>query len=113
MVDEPIARFDPRRIAGAAISAVNLSEVLARLQEIGMPESGALDAVRRLDLRIMAFDEPQAHAAARLRAATRHAGLSLGDRACLALGQVLGCPVATADRVWANLDVGVEVVVIR
>ena len=113
LVGEPITLFDPRRIAGAAISTVNLSEVLARLQELGMSEDGALDAVRKLDLRVVAFDEPQAHVAARLRASTRHAGLSLGDRACLALGQVLGCPVATADRACANLDVGVQIVVIR
>jgi PIN domain nuclease of toxin-antitoxin system len=44
---------------------------------------------------------------------TRHAGLSLGDRACLALGEGLGYPVITADRVWASLDLGIEVVVIR
>ncbi|HEY1261154.1 MAG TPA: type II toxin-antitoxin system VapC family toxin [Stellaceae bacterium] len=113
LVGEPITLFDPHRIAGAAISTVNLSEVLARLQEIGMPESGALDAVRGLNLRIIAFDEPQAHAAARLRAATRHAGLSLGDRACLALGSTLGYPVVTADRVWATLDIGVQIVVVR
>ena len=49
----------------------------------------------------------------RLRSVTRHAGLSLGDRACLALGDRLGCPVVTADRVWASLDVGVAIVVIR
>jgi PIN domain nuclease of toxin-antitoxin system len=44
---------------------------------------------------------------------TRQAGLSLGDRACLALGLTRGLPVLTADRVWAQLDVGVEVVVCR
>ena len=75
-----------------------------------MSESGAFDAVARLDLRVFAFDAPQARAAARLRS---HAGLSLGHRACLALGEALGCPVVTADRIWATLDVGVGVVVIR
>jgi ribonuclease VapC len=113
LVGEPFTRFDPLHLAGASISAVNLSEVLARLQEIGMPESEAATAVARLSLRVVAFDEPQARAAARLRSATRHAGLSLGDRACLALGQSLGCPVVTADRIWASLAVGVEIVVIR
>ena len=113
LVGEPFTRFDPLRLPGAAISAVNLSQTLARLREIGMPEAEIGTAVATLNLRVIAFDEPQARATARLRTATRHAGLSLGDRACLALGGMLGCPVVTADRVWANLDVGVEVVVIR
>jgi PIN domain nuclease of toxin-antitoxin system len=78
-----------------------------------MPESAIANAVARLNLRVIAFDEPQARSAARLRPVTRHAGLSLGDRACLALGDRLGCPVVTADRIWGNLDVGVDIFVIR
>jgi PIN domain nuclease of toxin-antitoxin system len=113
LVGEPFTRFDPLHLAAASISAVNLSEVLARLQEIGMSENEAVVAVAGLNLRVVAFDEQHARAAARLRSVTRHAGLSLGDRACLALGETLGCPVVTADRIWANLDVGIEVVVIR
>ena len=113
LVGEPFTRFDPLRLPNAWVSTVNLSEVLARLQEIGMPEAEIGMALARLNLRVIAFDEPQARATARLRSATRHAGLSLGDRACLALGGILGCPVVTADRVWANVDIGVEVVVIR
>jgi ribonuclease VapC len=113
LVGEPFTRFDPEKLGHALISAVNLSEVLARLPEIGVPESKTAAAVERLDLRVVAFDEPQAHAAARLRSVTRHAGLSLGDRACLALGLRLGSPVVTADRVWATVDVGVEIVLIR
>ena len=113
LVGEPITRFDSTRLAGASLSAVNLSEVLARLQEFGMPESEAVAAVARLELRIVPFDEPLARAAARLRLLTRHVGLSLGDRACLALGEKLGYPVITADRVWGSLEIGVAVVVIR
>ncbi len=52
-------------------------------------------------------------AAAELRIPTMAAGLSLGDRACLALGQRMGLPVLTTDRVWQSLDVGVEIRVIR
>jgi PIN domain nuclease of toxin-antitoxin system len=113
LVGEPFTRFDPSRVPNASISAVNLSEVLARLQDIGMSERDAAIAVARLKLRVVAFDEPQARAAARLRFLTRHIGLSFGDRACLALGDRLGCPVVTADRVWASLDVGIAIVVIR
>jgi ribonuclease VapC len=113
LVGEPITNFDPERLAGAAISAVNLAEVLARLQEFGTPEGDAVAAIARLDLRVVPFDEPQALIAARLRSATRRAGLSLGDRACLALGHRLGYPVVTADPIWASLNLGVQVVAIR
>jgi len=113
LVGEPFTRFDSERLGNALISAVNLSEVLARLPELGVPETAADAAVSRLNLRIVAFDEAQARATARLRPLTRHAGLSLGDRSCLALGEWLGCPVVTADRAWAQLEIGVEVILIR
>ena len=110
---EPFGRFDPKRLFGATISAVNLSEVLERLCSGGLSELEADEAVADLNLRVVPFDEPQARAAARLRPVTRHVGLSLGDRACLALGDKVGCPVVTADRIWGSLDVGVEIFVIR
>jgi PIN domain nuclease of toxin-antitoxin system len=59
------------------------------------------------------FDEELARGAGALRPATKSLGLSLGDRACLALAQREGLPVLTADRAWAKLAVGVEVKVIR
>lgn len=110
---EPFGRFNPRDLVSATISAVNLCEVLAKLHDDGLDEAQAQAAVSSMELRVVPFDEPQAHDAARLRSATRRTGLSLGDRACLALGLALGCPVITADRVWANLDVAVQVVLIR
>ena len=111
--NEPFSNIDPRELVGATISAVNLCEVLAKLLEDGLSEAQADAAVSAMDLRVVSFDERQAHTAARLRSVTRHAGLSLGDRACLALAEKLGCPVVTVDRVWASLDMGVEVVLIR
>jgi PIN domain nuclease of toxin-antitoxin system len=113
MKQEPFSRLDPRRLFRATISAVNLSEVLEKLCSGGLSETEAEEAVSKLNLQIVAFDEAQARLAAHLRPRTRRAGLSLGDRACLALGLQLGCPVITADRVWARLDVGVEVLLIR
>jgi ribonuclease VapC len=62
---------------------------------------------------IFPLDEAQAREAARLRPSTRAAGLSLGDRACLALAASLKLPVLTADRAWAGLQVGVVVELIR
>ena len=110
---EPFGTLDPKRLFRATISAVNLSEVLERLCSGGLSESEAEEAVAELSLRVADFDEPQARLAAYLRPQTRRVGLSLGDRACLALGLHLGSPVITADRVWASLDTGVEVVLIR
>jgi ribonuclease VapC len=113
LVGEPFTRFDGERLGNSLISAVNLSEVLTRLPEIGVPQRETAAAVERLNLRVVAFDEPQARATALLRPVTRQAGLSLGDRACLALGHARGCPVVTADRVWATVDIGVEIILIR
>jgi PIN domain nuclease of toxin-antitoxin system len=110
---EPFDKLDPKRLFRATISAVNLSEVLERLCSGGLSEVEADEAVAALNLEVVDFDESQARLAAYLRPQTRRAGLSLGDRACLALGRRLGCPVVTADRAWARLDVGVEVVLIR
>ena len=110
---EPFSKLDPRRLFRATISAVNLSEVLERLCSGGLSERDAEEAVAELNLEVADFDEAQARLAAYLRPGTRRAGLSLGDRACLALGLHLGRPVITADRVWVRLDVGVEVLLIR
>ena len=109
-------RFDninPQRLVRATISAVNLCEVRTKLHDDGLNEAQTNAAVSAMDLRVVPFDEPQACIAARLRSATRRAGLSLGDRACLALGEQLGCLVVTADRLWARIDIGVEIVLIR
>ena len=110
---EPFSNVDPRRLVGLTISAVNVCEVLSKLHDDGLTDAQADAAISTMDLRVIPFDGPQARIAARLRSITRHAGLSLGDRACLALGDRLGYPVVTADRTWASLEVGVEVVLIR
>ncbi len=100
-------------IPGAAISAVNLSEAVAKLAEAGMPAPAIRSALDGLGLDVRPFDTAQAYVAGLLRPATRALGLSLGDRACLALGRELGWPVLTADREWARLKLPVKVQVIR
>jgi PIN domain nuclease of toxin-antitoxin system len=110
---EAFRALQPERLVGAWISAVNLSEVLAKLRAAGLAEDEADQATAALDFRIVPFDESHARGAARLWPLTRRLGLSLGDRACLALGFALGAPVVTADKVWARLDIGVKVVLIR
>jgi PIN domain nuclease of toxin-antitoxin system len=96
-----------------AASAVNISEVYARAVERGSTEALVGLAISTLAINVCQFDALDALEAARLRPRTRHLGLSLGDRACLALAQRLGLPVLTADRRWAKLDIGVEVRLIR
>ena len=97
----------------AAISTVNVAEVAARLAEGDFSGSEIRQTVESLGTEVVDFDSGLAYRAAELRRATKHAGLSLGDRACLATAQRLGAGVLTTDRSWAGLEVGVEIRVIR
>jgi ribonuclease VapC len=98
---------------GAVIGAVNLAEVITKLVERGFDDRAIRATVSAAQLQVVPFDEDLAYRAALLRIATRTAGLSLGDRACLALADRLGLPALTADRTWATLQLGVQVEVIR
>jgi ribonuclease VapC len=98
---------------GVRISAVNLSEVVTRLAERGDPAPEIRFAVERLPLVTVPFESEDAYQAGLLRPLTRAAGLSFGDRACLALAQRLGLPAVTADRGWTALQLPVTVQVIR
>ena len=99
--------------AGAVVSAVNLSEVVAKLAAARAPEAGIRARIEALRLDVAPFDADAAFAAGLLIPLTRSAGLSLGDRACIALGQRRGLPVLTADTAWAGLGRGVEITVLR
>jgi ribonuclease VapC len=111
--EEPGASAVEAVLDRAAISAVNLSEVQAKLVERGTAAKIAWSSLIDLDLDVVDFDVPQAKVAGDLRRLTRIQGLSLGDRACLALAQALGLPAMTADRAWAGLEVGIEIRTIR
>ena len=111
--DEPGAAAVARALEDAVVSAVNLSEVVAKLLQAGMPREEAEDALGGLGLDVRAFDEGAAWAAGSLRAGTRKAGLSLGDRACLALAKDLDVPAVTSDAAWAKVSAGVEVRLLR
>ncbi len=111
--DEPGADVVLACLGEAVISAVNLSETACVLIRIGMPEETARSILTGLPLRVVAFDDNLALATAALLPFTRHAGLSLGDRACLALARSLQVPALTADRAWSGLNLDIEVKVIR
>src|SRR5712692_5326230 len=98
---------------GAVISAVNFSEVVSKLSDGGMPEAAIHDALDPINLNIVDFDVNLAYQVGSLRPLTRRAGLSLGDRDCLALAQRLGLPLLTTDRSWKDLSLDIEVQVIR
>ncbi|HEX2924033.1 MAG TPA: type II toxin-antitoxin system VapC family toxin [Chloroflexota bacterium] len=99
--------------AGAAISAVNLSEVAAKLSLAGMPDSLVREALDTLGLEVVPFDSVAAYRTALLVGPTRGAGLSLGDRACLALADQLSLPAVTSDRAWRDLGLAVQLRLIR
>ncbi|WP_414561866.1 MULTISPECIES: PIN domain-containing protein [unclassified Anabaena] len=100
-------------IDNAAISSINLSEVIAKLAEAGIPEEEIRQIILNLNLEVILFNEEQALKAGMLRPATKSIGLSFGNRACLALGVVLNQPVIITDRLWTNLNMGIEIRVVR
>lgn len=113
LLREPGASAIEAATVGAVISAVNLSEVVAKLVELGYAEARLRAHVERMAIRVDPFGADDAYLAGQLRPATRRAGLSLADRACIALARRLGLPALTADRTWAKVDLGIEVRVFR
>ena len=97
----------------AAISAINVAEVLSKLAETGMPVMEMHEAIDDLGLTIVPFDVDLSYTVGLLRPATKAQGLSLGDRACLALARRLGVPALTADQAWKGVSVGVDIQVVR
>ena len=102
-------------IADAAISVVNLSEVVSHFVRAGMPAEEVEDMLDALPLTLISADAPLAWEAGRLRDVTAEAGLSLGDRFCLALAKRDGLPAWTADKVWKSIAgaANTKVVLIR
>lgn len=97
----------------AVISAVNLSEVVAKIVERGGTAEIVTAMLDPLRFDVVAFDRAQAIRAGELRAATRGARLSFGDRACLALADICQWIALTADRAWGQLDLSVRIELIR
>ena len=103
-----------REATGGVISSVNLAETYSRLFDLAERAPAEWqEAFAPLRLTIVSFDSAAAVSAAELRPVTRAFGLSLGDRACLALAIDRDLPVLTADRAWAALNLGVEIRLIR
>ena len=105
---EEIGSFLP----GALLSTVNLAEVVGKLLDGGATEAEARRMIGGLDLIVVPFDPEDAWATGLLRTSSRDAGLSLGDRACLALAFSRRLPAITTDRAWSRLGLGAAVRVV-
>ena len=97
----------------AKIGAVNYSEVVGKLVEAGVDEAKIDRLVDALQLTVVPFDRTQARLTGLLRAATRRLGLSLGDRACLALASAEGATALTCDRSWTKFESPCKVEALR
>jgi PIN domain nuclease of toxin-antitoxin system len=97
----------------AIISTVNLAEAVTKLISTGMEEQVAWWHIAEIDCESVPFDEEQARLAGGLVKITKPYGLSLGDRACLALAIQRKATVYTTDGVWKNLPLEIQIEVIR
>jgi ribonuclease VapC len=108
---EPGGEIVQALLPEALISSVNLAEVVTKLSERGSTEEAIDTALWSLNLTIVDFGQSAARATGLLRRATRSRGLSLGDRACLALAQERELTAVTADAAWAGAtDVPVRLI---
>ena len=110
---EPGAGAVEARLPGSWISAVNLSEVLAKAIDHGATAEEASSRLRQLPVRGVPFLEEDAAVAASLRPATRGRGLSLGDRACLALATAESATALTCERIWTKFEAPCKVETLR
>src|SRR5690349_17922391 len=100
-------------LEGAMLSAVNHAEIVAKLVERGADWRVASSAVLNVGILVIDFGLDLANRAGELRMQTRHLGLSLADRACLALAERERLPALTADHNWSKVNLGVEIRLIR
>ena len=111
--DEPGGSRVRDRLDGALMSSVNLCEVLQKAKQFGADTTGLDEDLTELGIRIESFSTQHALIAAAFWQTTRACGLSLADRACLALATEHEAPVLTADRAWGELELPIIVEVIR
>jgi ribonuclease VapC len=104
-----------RMLEHAALSTVNLAEVLYRSDEQGVPIEGLTRDLQALGVRMVPFSDEDAAVVVEVRRAARRQGarLSLADCCCLATGIRLELPVVSGDQTWEALQLGVEVIPLR
>jgi PIN domain nuclease of toxin-antitoxin system len=110
---EPGADMVDAAFSECAMSSVNVSEFLSKVSDWGQDIVRYVENLNTSGIEFVDFTFARSVMAARLRERTRSLGLSLGDRACIALAIERQCMVMTADRAWAKIEIDVKVVVIR
>lgn len=102
-----------KMLPNALMSAVNFSEVITVASRNDLDENKVIDLLSDIIPNIIDFDYKQACIASGFDKVTKRFGLSLGDRACIALAKYKNCAVLTADKIWQKLDLDIEVKIIR
>ena len=97
------------------VSTVNVAEIVAEMNiKLGANPSDAMDAICSLVGEIVPFDLKQATLAGSLKKTTKSLGLSLGDRACIALGVIYNAKIYSADKIWDKIkEPNCQIVIIR
>jgi ribonuclease VapC len=111
--DEPGGRQAALDTRGGRISALNYCEIASYLAERGSSQEDIERLFAPFELTVEPFDRVRAMSAGLLAAIAKRRNISLADRACIALAVELGLPAMTGDRAWADLDVGLEIRLIR
>ena len=112
--NEPGSAIIEQLLGHVVMSSINIAEVATILLNANVTLDECQSCILPFVTYVIPFNQDHAFQAAVLRNLTRHKGLSLGDRACLALGIIMHCPIYTADKVWADLDIdGLEVRLFR
>jgi ribonuclease VapC len=106
-------KLTPDLLSKSVCGAVNLAEVHSKLVSRGWSSEEAWEDATSPVLQVLPFDSRQARIVGDLTAQTRHLGLSLGDRACIALALSLQVPLYTAEKAWKKLKLPIPVHVIR
>jgi PIN domain nuclease of toxin-antitoxin system len=100
-------------LSAAVITSVNWIEVVQKSLSAGVDVDGMREDLRDLGLMVVPFLAEDADTAATLWPQTKHLGLSLADRACLSLALRLNLPVLTCDRAWGQLNLPLQIELLR
>jgi ribonuclease VapC len=100
-------------LSSSCISAVNMAETLGKMVQYGKPLEDVAHQVQRLRIPVIPFDDELAGITASLWKTTRTVGMSLGDRACLALALKTTLPALTTEEAWLRCGIDVQIVKIR
>ena len=96
------------------MSTLNISEAAGILIDLGMTHEECKSSIEPYIDLIVPVDMEQSFEMAFLKKLTKHKGVSIGDRACIALGIKMALPIYTADKIWGNLGLeGAEIILIR